>query len=96
MRQSRTKTRTPRVGGPHAERAGGDSLHALVQAPGARFELQPAVLDVELAGAVLLALEIAEHLARAVLGSNEPDRASDENREEEEVQFRHRASGSIL
>jgi hypothetical protein len=30
-----------------------------------------------------------------VLGSDEPDRASDEDREEEEVQFRHRASGSI-
>jgi hypothetical protein len=30
-----------------------------------------------------------------VLGSDEPERASGENREEEEVQFRHRASGSI-
>jgi hypothetical protein len=31
-----------------------------------------------------------------VLGADEPDRAGDENREEEEIQFRHRASGSIL
>jgi hypothetical protein len=30
-----------------------------------------------------------------VLRGDEPDRAGDENREEEEVQFRHRASGSI-
>jgi hypothetical protein len=30
-----------------------------------------------------------------VLGSDEPERAGNENREEEEVQFRHRAPGSI-
>jgi hypothetical protein len=30
-----------------------------------------------------------------MLRGDEPDRASDENREEEEVQLRHRASGSI-
>jgi hypothetical protein len=30
-----------------------------------------------------------------VLRSDEPERAGDENREEEEVQFRHRAPGSI-
>jgi hypothetical protein len=30
-----------------------------------------------------------------MLGRDEPDRAGDENREEEEVQLRHRASGSI-
>jgi hypothetical protein len=30
-----------------------------------------------------------------VLRSDEPERASDENCEEEEVQFRHRAPGSI-
>ena len=33
--------------------------------------------------------------ARLVLRSDEPERAGDENREEEEVQFRHRAPGSI-
>src|SRR5207247_3310011 len=85
----------PRVGSAHAEGRGGDSLHALVQARGARLELQLAVLDVELARAVLLALQIREQLSCPVLRSDEPERASDENREEEEVQFRHRAPGSI-
>src|SRR6185503_74237 len=92
---SRNYPYPPRVGGAHAERPGGDPLHALVQTPGARLELQPPVVDVQLAGARLLALQLGEQLARLVLGSNEPDRAGDENREEEEVQFRHRASGSI-
>ena len=39
--------------------------------------------------------QVGEQLACPVLRSYEPDRAGDENREEEEVQFRHRASGSI-
>src|SRR3982751_2843130 len=67
-----------------------------MQTPGARLELQPPVLDVELARAVVLALEIREQLACLVLRRDEPERAGDENREEEEVQFRHRAPGSIL
>src|SRR4051812_21801157 len=66
-----------------------------MQAPRARFELQAAVLDVELARAVVLALEVGEELAGLVLRGDEPERAGDENREEEEVQFRHRAPGSI-
>ena len=45
--------------------------------------------------AVVLALEVGEELARPVLRGDEPERAGDENREEEEVQFRHRAPGSI-
>jgi len=67
-----------------------------MQAPGARLELQPAVLDIEVTGAVLLPFELREELPRLVLRRDEPDRAGDENREEEEIQFRHRASGSIL
>src|SRR5712664_4238358 len=66
-----------------------------MQAPGAGFELQAPVLDVELAGAIVLALQLGEQFARLVLRSDEPERAGDENREEEEVQFRHRAPGSI-
>src|SRR4051812_1540929 len=66
-----------------------------MQAPRARFELQAAVLDVELARAVVLALEVGEELAGLVLRGDEPERAGNENREEEEVQFRHRAPGSI-
>src|SRR6185295_3413732 len=65
-----------------------------MQPPGARFELQAPVLHVELARAVVLALEIGEELACLVLRGDEPERAGDENREEEEVQFRHRAAGS--
>ena len=53
----------PRIGRAHAERARGDLLDPRVQAPGARLELQPAVLDVELARARLLALELREQLA---------------------------------
>jgi len=67
-----------------------------MQAPGTRFELQPTVLDIEIAGTVLLPFKLREQLARLVLRADEPDRAGDENREEEEIQFRHRASGSIL
>src|SRR5262249_39655859 len=85
----------PRVRGVQAEAAAGDLLHARVQAPGACLDLQAAVLDVELARARILALALGEELACAVLRSDEPERAGDENSEEEEVQFRHRASGSI-
>ena len=87
-------THAPRIRRSQAERAG-DFLHALVQAPGARLELQATVLDVELARAGLLALEVREELPGAMLRSDEPERAGDENREEEEVQFRHRAPGSL-
>src|SRR5207237_10290646 len=54
-----------------------------------------AVLDVEFARAFVLPLQVGEELAPLMLRSDEPERASDENREEEEVQFRHRAPGSI-
>jgi len=47
-----------------------------------------------LARARLGALELGEQLARLVLGGDEPERADDENQEEEEVQLRH-ASGSM-
>src|ERR1044071_8638010 len=66
-----------------------------MQPPGARFELQASVVHVELARAIVRALEVGEELARPVLRGDEPERAGDENREEEEVQFRHRAPGSI-
>src|SRR3954462_3609942 len=91
----RDQPNPPRIRRAHAEGGGGDSLHPLGQAPGARLELQLSVLDVELARAVLLALEVGKQLPRLVLRSDEPERAGDENREEEEVQFRHRAPGSI-
>src|SRR5205823_7290563 len=71
------------------------ALHARMLAPGARLELQATVLDLELARVLVLALKRGEELPRAVLRSDEPERAGDENREEEEVQFRHRAPGSI-
>src|SRR5207237_2018034 len=61
----------------------------------ARLELQATVLGLELARVLVLALKRREELPRAVLRSDEPERAGDENREEEEVQFRHRAPGSI-
>src|SRR5688572_4415290 len=66
-----------------------------MQAPGAGLELQPAVVGLELACARLLALEQREQAPALVLRGDEPERAGDENREEEEVQFRHRAPGSI-
>src|SRR5690349_14343254 len=84
-----------RIGGAQAERAERDALDAGVQSPGARLELQASVLHVELARAIAFALEVREELACLVLGSDEPERAGDENCEEEEVQFRHRAPGSI-
>src|SRR6185503_2802812 len=84
-----------RIGRAQAEGAGGDPFHAGMQAPGARLELQASVLHVELARALVLALELREELAGLVLRADEPERAGDENREEEEVQFRHRAPGSI-
>ena len=65
-----------------------------MQAPGARLELQAPELGLELARARMLALEL-EKRAPACAASDEPERAGDENREEEEVQFRHRAPGSI-
>jgi len=77
------------------ELAHGDRFDARVECPGARLELELAVLDIERTRTRLLPLQIGEELARAVLRGDEPDRASDENREEEEVQLRHRASGSI-
>ena len=76
-------------------KAGRDPFHARVQPPRARLELQAAVLDVELARALTLALELRKELAPLVLRSDEPERTGDENREEEEVQLRHRAPGSI-
>src|SRR5690349_4378606 len=82
-----------RVGRAHAERAAGDALDSRVQAPGARLELQLPVLDLERAAALLLAVELGKELAGLVLGGDEPERADDENQEEEEVQLRH-ASGS--
>jgi len=66
-----------------------------VQPPGAGLELQAAVLRVELARGDLLALQLREGPPALVLRGDEPERAGDENREEEEVQFRHRAPGSI-
>ena len=66
-----------------------------MQAPGARLELQAPEFGLKLARGSLLALELREGAPRLVLRSDEPERAGDENREEEEVQFRHRASGSI-
>jgi hypothetical protein len=66
-----------------------------VQPPGAGLELQAAVVRLELARGGLLALELREGAPPLVLRSDEPERAGDENREEEEVQFRHRAPGSI-
>ena len=65
-----------------------------MQGPGARLELQLAVLDLERLRARLLALELGEELPRLVLGGDEPERAGDENREQAEVQLDH-ASGSI-
>src|SRR5262249_33222063 len=91
----RNQPNPARIRRAHAESRGGDSLHPLGQPPGARLELQLAVLDVELPRTVLLALEIGKQLSRLVLRSDEPERAGNENREEEEVQFRHRAPGSI-
>src|SRR6185369_10807157 len=70
----------------------GDLLDARMQSPGAGFELQLAELDIQRAAALLLALELGEQLARLVLRGHEPERADDENQEEEEVQLRH-ASG---
>ena len=57
-----------RIGRAQAERARGDALDARVQRPGARLELQLAVLDVERARAILLALELGEQLSRAGAG----------------------------
>src|SRR5687767_13022613 len=65
-----------------------------MQAPGAGLELQLAEFDVEGAAALLLALELGEQLSRLVLRGDEPERADDENQEEEEVQLRH-ASGPV-
>src|SRR5204863_5794218 len=64
-----------RVGRAHAERAGGDALDARVQSPCARLELQLPVLDFQRAAALLLAVELGEHLAGLVLGGDEPERA---------------------
>src|SRR5262249_22885814 len=63
-------------------------------APGARLELEAPVLDLEGARALLLAFELEVLLPGLVLGGDEPERADDENQEEEEVQLRH-ASGSF-
>src|SRR5690348_15241812 len=70
-----------RVGRAHAERADGDLLHARMQAPGARLELQLAVLDFEGPRPFLLALELGEELAGLVLRGDEPERADEENQE---------------
>src|SRR5207302_8967369 len=83
-------------GGGQAKDAGGDYRQLAMRAGVTRVELQPAVLDIEIARTVLRPLEVREQLARSELRADEPDRAGDENREEEEIQFRHRASGSIL
>src|SRR5262249_24022303 len=61
--------------------------------PGARLELEAPVLDLERSRALLLAVELEILLPGLVLGGDEPERADDENQEEEEVQLRH-ASGS--
>lgn len=66
-----------------------------MQAPRARLELQAPELGLEFARGRMLALELRKCAPPLVLRSDEPERAGDENREEEEVQFRHRASGSI-
>src|SRR5512147_34915 len=84
----------PRVGRAQAERVAGDLRDARVQSPGARLELQLPVLDVELARASALGLQRGERLARLVLRGDEPERAGEENEEEEKVQLRH-ASGSV-
>src|SRR5678809_823564 len=56
-----------RIGRAQSERAGGDPFHARMQAPGARLELQAPVFHVELARALVLALELREQLAGLVL-----------------------------
>src|SRR6185436_18243716 len=68
-----------------------NARHTGMQAPGARLELELAVLDVEIARTRLLELELREELARLLLRGDEPERADEEK---EEVQLRH-ASGSI-
>jgi hypothetical protein len=82
---SRYEARAASVRRAQAKRADGDLLDARVQTPGARLELQAAELHVEIARATVLALEVGEQLPRLVLRSDEPERAGDDNYEEEEV-----------
>ena len=65
-----------------------------MQSQSAGLELQLAELDVERARSLLLAFEAGEQFPRHVLRGDEPERADDENQEEEEVQLRH-GSGPI-
>jgi hypothetical protein len=68
-----------------AERADGDLLDTRMQPPGAGLELQPAEIEVELASPGMLPLQVREELPCFMPRSDEPERAGDDNREEEEV-----------
>ena len=70
---ARDHAHAARVGGAHAERAGGDLFDARMQAPGARLELQLALLDVEFTRARLRAFQLGKQLAGPVLGGDEPE-----------------------
>jgi len=71
-----------------------DLLDTCVHAPGCSLELQTPVFVVELTFAALCLVEFGEQFACAMLGGDEPERAADQNQEEEEVQLCH-ASGPM-
>src|SRR5262249_3862531 len=95
-RSSRRAARTldqlhlARIGLAHLQALARDPLDARVRRPGARLELQLAVLDLERARALLLALELGEELARLVLRSHQAERAGDQHREKDQRDAQHR------
>src|SRR4029078_7697576 len=77
---------------PHAERARGEGLDALVRGPRALLERELRPFLAELLGRGLLVLELVEALARLVLRGDDAERAGDDEDEEHEDETDQRVS----